>query len=408
MWFGNKPPVAQADNTFNNYFSKEKKSTPKLKDSVYSASNKTKGVSVKECMHTVNEQMNNQDFRPKLFDQVIGQSETKEYLKIMIASFKKTGKSLAHTLFLGFSGVGKTTLANVVANEMGVTFHQVMATRIKNDEDLYNVIKDIEENDVVFIDEIHALSEKVQEQLYSIMEDFTCTMHDKNLNRLRPYRLPRFTLIGATTHSGELNAPLLSRFGYKAYLQPYSIEDLTQMIITAGDRIHNIEIPENVAKKLAQLSRRTARIAYNLLNSLIVIAEAQTSGKLKSEMLTNKLVIDMLKFEKIDPLIGLDLPSRRYLVELIREGRPVGSRTLSNYIGEQESTVTSMIEPFLFSEIELQYMENGELVKEIGPFVRITGKGRLPLDIAKNYILMCQNLQKSGWFKNESLNFKSE
>ena len=171
--------------------------------------------------------MRHNDFRPQTFDQVIGQTEIKEFLKLKIAAFKKTRLSLVHTLFLGFSGVGKTTLAHVVANEMGVTFHQIMATRIKTEADLQNVIKNIEENDIVFIDEIHALSPKIQEHLYGIMEDFTCTMEDKNLNRQVIRRIPRFTLIGATTHSGDLNPPLLSRFQYKANLLPYSAEDLT-------------------------------------------------------------------------------------------------------------------------------------------------------------------------------------
>ena len=352
--------------------------------------------------------MKQNDFRPKFFDQVIGQNEVKEYLKHKIVAFKKTRKSLSHTLFLGFSGVGKTTRANVVANEMGVKFHQVMATRIKTFADLYNIIKNIEEGDVVFIDEIHALSEKMQEHLYGIMEDFTCTIEDKNLNRQIQRKIPQFTLIGATTHSGLLKAPLLSRFHYKPTLQPYSLEDLTKMIITAGERIYNIEVPFDVANRLAMLSRRTARIAYNLLHSLMVLAEAETPGKVLPSMLTMKLVNKMLKFEQLDPIIGLDIPSRKYLIELIKEDGFLGADTLARMINEQEITVRSMIEPFLLSNIELKYMENGAVKTEIGSFVRITKKGRQSLDIAKSYMKICQDLQKSGWFANESLNFKPE
>lgn len=348
------------------------------------------------------------DFRPQTFDQVIGQNEVKEFLKLKIAAFKKTRVSLVHTLFLGFSGVGKTTLANVVANEMGVTFHQVMATRIKTWADFYNILKNVEENDIVFIDEIHALSPKIQEHLYGVMEDFTCTLEDKNLNRQVLVRIPRFTLVGATTHSGDLNAPLLSRFIYKANLMPYSHQDLTKMIFTAGERIYDIKVPYVVADRLAQLSRRTARIAYNLLRSLMDVAEAQTPGKVTPDIITLELMNKMLKLEQIDPIIGLDYVSRKYIVALLRERAALGSRTIANYINEQESTVTGMIEPFLFSEIDFLYTDRGTEKGQKGPFVRITKKGRIALQPAYNYIKVCQDLQTKGWFPNESLNVKPE
>ena len=362
----------------------------------------------KEHVNT-NSNMNQNDFRPKTFDQVVGQDEVKEFLKLKIAAFKKTRTSLVHTLFLGFSGVGKTTLANVVANEMGVTFHQIMATRIKNWADFYNIIKNIEENDVVFIDEIHALDRRIQEHLYGVMEDFSCTIEDKNLNRQRTIRIPRFTLIGATTHTGGLNAPLLSRFQYKAQLVPYSTEDLTKMITSAGQRIYNVDIPFEVAERLAALSRKTARVAYNLLRSLIDVAEAETTGKVTSDTLKPSLMYKMLKYEKIDPIIGLDYTSRRYIVALLRENIPLGKETIANLLQEQESTVISMVEPFLLSEIELKFHEpNGKLVMQKSPFVRITKGGRVALEPALNYIKLCQTLQRQGWFNNESLNVKSE
>jgi Holliday junction DNA helicase RuvB len=348
------------------------------------------------------------DFRPQTFDQVIGQNDVKENFKLKIAAFRKTRVSLVHSLLLGFSGVGKTTLANVVANEMGVTLHQIMATRIKTWADFYNIIKNVEENDIVFIDEIHALSPKIQEHLYGVMEDFTCTIEDKNLNRQILVRIPRFTLIGATTHSGDLNAPLLSRFIYKANLMPYSHEDLITMILTAGERIYDIKIPYIIADRLAQLSRRTARIAYNLLRSLMDVAEAQTPGKVTPDMITLELMNKTLKLEQIDPIIGLDYVSRKYIVALLRERAALGSRTLANYISEQESTITGMIEPFLFSEIDFKYKEVGVEKGQKGPFVRITKKGRIALQPAYNYIKVCQDLQARGWFPNESLSVKPE
>lgn len=352
--------------------------------------------------------MKQNDFRPERLDQVIGQNDTKDYLREKIIAFKKTGKNPCHTLFLGFSGLGKTTMANVMAKEMGVRFHQIMATRIKTPNDLYNIIKIIEEGDVVFIDEIHALSEKIQEHLYGIMEDFTYSIEDKNLNRPRLVKIPRFTLIGATTHSGLLTSALISRFGYKAYLQPYSIDDLTKMIITAGHRIYDIEIPHFIANKLAKLSRSTARISYNLLNSLMVLAEAQTPGKVTPDMLDYKLLYKMLKYEKIDPLIGLDITSRNYLVKLLREQGPVGSKTLANHVGEQEVTVVGMIEPFLLSDIYLEFKDGDRVRSQKGPFIRITSKGRVALESALHYVKICQSLQKDGWFTTENLNVKSE
>jgi len=372
-----------------------------------------------------NQIMKHEEFRPKTFDQVIGQDDTKTLLRIKINAFRKTRVSIVHTLFLGPSGVGKTTLANVVANEMGVRFHQIMATRIRTFMDLYNVIKNIEEGDVVFLDEIHALAPKIQEHLYGLMEDFTCTIEDKNLNTQRIIRIPRFTLIGATTHSGDLNAPLLNRFFLKLNLTPYTTEELKNIIITASDRIYGIDIPEDIAERLAGLSRKTARIAYNLLRSLMDIAESNTAGRVKPEMLTMSLVNRMLKLEQIDPIIGLDYASRKYLVALLREqpkpdfkndpnqsalqANAIGIKTLATYINEQESTVASMIEPFLMGDIELVYADENRVENRIkSPFVRITKKGRVPLNAAFKYVRICQTLQKQGWFSNESLNIKSE
>lgn len=346
---------------------------------------------------------NNVDFRPKTFAEVTGQDEIKEYLKINISAFKKNRTAIGHILFLGFSGAGKTTLANVMANELGVGFHQVMATRIKSWDDFYMILKKVEEHDVLFIDEIHALNPKIQEHLYGVMEDFTCTIQDKNLAQPFLRRLPRFTLIGATTHSGELNAPLLSRFQYKCNLVPYTVDQLTEMVISAGHRIYNLTVPYEIANRIAKLSRRTARNCYNILRAYMVVVEASYPGVIRSSMLTEDLLYKTLKFLQLDPIVGLDNVSRKYLVTLLRDTAPLGSRSLASMIYEQESTVLHTIEPFLFSDIELEYMTKEGQKKIVGPFARITKKGRWYTENAARYIKLCNTLKKNGWFNNESL-----
>ncbi len=355
---------------------------------------------------TQEREVNHMDFRPKTFDQIIGQEEVKENLKLKIAAFKKTKKSVVHMLFLGFSGVGKTTMANAVANEMGVNFHQIMATRIKTWADFYNILKDVEENDIIFIDEIHALDRKIQEQLYGVMEDFTCTLEDKNLNRVRLVKINRFTMIGATTHTGKLNDALLNRFQYKGQLLPYTHLELSKMVQTAGERIYNVEIPEEISLRLAQLSRKTARVAYNLLRTLMDTAEASTDGRVRSDMLTKDLMYKTLKLEQIDPLVGLDYASRKYLLTLLREEKALGSRSIASMINEQESTVLNTIEPFLLSDIKLEFQKQGQTVELNKPFIKITPKGRISTESAYHYIRLCQNLQSHGWFPNESLTIK--
>ena len=346
---------------------------------------------------------NHQTFRPKTFADETGQDEIKEYLKLNISVFKKNRTAIGHILFLGFSGVGKTTLANVMANEMGVGFHQVMANRIKTWDDFYALLKKVEENDVLFIDEIHALNSKIQEHLYGVMEDFTCTIADKNLQQPFLRRLPKFTLIGATTHAGELNAPLLSRFQYKCNLVPYTIEQLTQMVISAGRRIYGIEVPIEIANRIAKLSRRTARNCYNILRAFMIVVEANYPGKVNSNMLTEDLLYKTLKYLQIDPIVGLDNVSRKYLVTLLRDSSPIGSKSLATMTHEQESTILHTIEPFLMSDIELEYLAKDGQKKLVGPFAKITKKGRWYTENAVKYIKLCNTLKQNGWFANESL-----
>jgi Holliday junction DNA helicase RuvB len=348
---------------------------------------------------------NGADFRPKKFSQIVGQNIVKEYLQLKIKAFKKSNNAVGHCLFLGFSGCGKTTMANVMATEMGVRFHSIMATRIKTWNDFYQIIKNVETNDVVFIDEIHALAPKIQEQLYGVMEDFICTLEDKNLQQQIQVKLPRFTLIGATTHTGDLNAALLSRFQYKGQLVPYTHQELTDMVVAAGERIYDLDVPDEVAERIAKLSRRTARVCYNLLRSYVDVVEAEYDHKINSRMLSMDLLYKTLKLEQIDPIVGLDYVSRKYLLTMLKdqEMTPLGCRSIANMINEQESTITEMIEPFLTSDILLEYKKEGKAISSCGPFSKVTKRGRVATQSAYTYMKMCQSLQTQGWFANEAI-----
>ena len=342
------------------------------------------------------------DFRPMTFADYSGQEETKDYLRLKVSAFKKTRTAAGHVLFLGPSGLGKTTISNVFANELGVRFHQLMATRINSFEDIANILADIQENDVVFIDEIHALSSRIQEELYGVMEDFAYDEYDYYFQKSIRKSVPRFTLIGATTHAGDLNAPLLSRFQDRIELSPYSSEQLVEMVMKAGKRMYNIDIPKDVAGNLARLSRRTARHAYSLLKSYMEVVEAMTPGVVRPEHLTLELFQRTLRMKRIDPILGLDVASRKYLVTMLRERSPLGIKALAAMVNEQESTISYMIEPFLFSDIELSF--DGQ--EFYGPMARPTKKGRIATEVAEAYLKACQQLQrKEGWFSNESLTF---
>ena len=343
------------------------------------------------------------DFRPTKFEDIIGQDNVKEYLQMKIAAYKKTLNPVPHILLLGSSGLGKTTLANVFAMELGVTFHSHMATKIKTWEDFYNILKKVRAHDVLFIDEIHALPPKVQEALYSVMEDFKCPLLDKNLINPITVSIPKFTLIGATTHGGMIKGPLIGRFQYKGYLIDYNNEQLSGMAKNACRRIYGIDLPDTTASKMASTCKRTARNVYSMLRNLIDVAESDTRGMVFGEHLTPSMLLKTLKMERIDPYVGLDPISRKYLTVLLRENTSLGSRTIANMINEQEITVVYMIEPFLTSEIALEFKSNNMPKIINGPFVRITPKGRVITEAGRTYLSICRNLQHSGWFTGENL-----
>lgn len=345
-------------------------------------------------------------FRPRTFEDVIGQEDVKEFLQIKINSFKKTGRPVGHLLLLGFSGSGKTTLANVVANEMGTNFISVMGTRLKTWNDLHGFIKQIRENDVLFIDEIHCLTEKMQEHLYGLMEDFTYTVEDKQMARPQTFKVPKFTLIGATTHAGSLKAPLLGRFGYQAQLLPYSVEELTTIVVKAGKRIYNLDIPVEIAVKIANLSCRVARKAYTILQNMVEVAEGTSNEKVTSSHMNTELLKKTIKYMGLDPMIGLDRTQRKYLATLVRENKTIGIKTLASMINEQEITVNNYIEPYLLTDITFSHPVSNVQIQ--GPLAKISHKGRVPTTNAQRYLNLCQQFQKNhGFFVNEDLRLKA-
>jgi Holliday junction DNA helicase RuvB len=235
------------------------------------------------------------------------------------------------------------------------------------------------------------------------MEDFKCPLLDKNLINPITVSIPKFTLIGATTHGGMIKGPLIGRFQYKGYLIDYNNEQLSGMAKNACRRIYGLDLPDTTALKMASTCKRTARNVYSMLRNLIDVAESDIRGMVFGEHLTPSMLLKTLKMERIDPYVGLDPISRKYLTVLLRENTTLGSRTIANMINEQEITVVYMIEPFLTSEIALEFKSNNMPKIINGPFVRITPKGRVITEAGRTYLSICRNLQHSGWFTGENL-----
>ena len=352
--------------------------------------------------------------RPISFDNIVGQEETKRLLKLKIRAFKKTNSSVGHLLFLGPPGTGKTTLSNVVALEMGVTFHPIMGNKLKNWNDIYNLIKNVQENDVVFIDEIHCLTEKLQEYLYGIMEDFTYTIENKTLSRPQIMRCPKFTLLGATTHTGELNGPFLSRFNHIVNLVPYTDKQLSELVINSCYQQHNLDCPIEIADTIARLSHKTPRLANMILSNLIEVGHGTFSEKLRSSHLDKQLLEDTLKMMGVDPVLGLNRAQRFYLKNLLNQCIPhsshgeiipanaksLGIKPLASLCNEQQKTIENYIEPALLSELEFTVPIKKIIQK--GALVKITKYGRTPMQSAFTYMRTMQMFQSQlKWFESE-------
>jgi Holliday junction DNA helicase RuvB len=321
------------------------------------------------------EQFNNV-LRPKRLSEVVGQKNVVEKLSIAIAAAKKRGEPLEHILFYGPPGLGKTTLANVIANEMNAAIRVSSGPALTKQGDVMGLLSNVSTGDILFIDEIHRLSAPVEEFIYPAMEDFKVDftvdsgLHAKTIN----FPLKRFTLIGATTRAGLLSAPLRGRFGMLYHLEFYTADELTH-ILRRSAQVLELAYEVGTLEKIASRSRGTPRVANRLLKRVRDYAQVKGVGKL-----TSQIVDSSLKMERIDEL-GLDELDRAFLKALIQiyNGGPAGIEAIAATLGEERDTLEDVVEPYLL---------------QIG-FVRRTRRGREVTRAACEHLGLTMPQQKS-------------